>query len=143
MRFYVFTPGSPGYISAEVAIREIPTDDPDEPRGWADDRWAGQYAERIITRTEALMRPVYRQALEAWERGDDAMMQRTEVAKIFEDRRGTAALEAAEGCSVAQAALVADDDERIHEAVNRHAHEGCGWRFPDEPRLRRALIVVR
>ena len=25
MRFYVFTPGQPGYISAEVAVRGLPT----------------------------------------------------------------------------------------------------------------------
>jgi hypothetical protein len=30
MRFYVFTPGQPGYISAEVAIRELPVGPPDE-----------------------------------------------------------------------------------------------------------------
>lgn len=133
MRFYVWTDGTPGYIAAEVAVRDL--EGADEARRWAADEWAHD-GRRIITRAEALMRPAYRTALEAWERRDDAVMQRTEVAEILEGKRGTAALEAAEGCSVAQAALVADDDERIRDAVYEHAHNGCGWSVPDEPKQR-------
>lgn len=139
MRLYVWTDGTPGYISAEVAVRDL--EGVDEARGWADDWWTALPRTRVISRAEALMR--YREALEAWERRDDAVMQRTEVAEILESRRGTAVREASEGCRMAAAALAADDDEMIREAVNEHAHEGCGWSFPDEPRPPRRLNAVR
>jgi hypothetical protein len=143
-RFYVFTPGKPGYISAEVAVRVLPVGDPHEPRAWANDSWPHHWLPyRIISRSEALMVPLYREALEAWERRDDSVLQATEVAEILESTRGDAELEAVAGCRVAQAALVADDDERIREAVCRHAHEGCGWRFPDEPKQRPLRAVPR
>jgi hypothetical protein len=48
MRFYVFTSGSPGYISAEVAVRELGVGDPDEPRAWAADP---------VASTQAISRP--------------------------------------------------------------------------------------
>nr|MBA2601063.1 hypothetical protein [Actinomycetota bacterium] len=84
MRFYAYTPGEHGYISAEVAIRDLMGED--EARGWADDWWkpgCGSY--ELISRAEALMVPTYRDALEWWERRDDAILQDTEVAPI----RGT------------------------------------------------------
>lgn len=140
MRFYVFTPGSPGYISAEVAVRDLT--DSVEARAWAEDWWTIRAGQQIISRSKAVMVPMYRDALEAWERRDDAVMQRTEIAEILEGWRGTAALEAAEGCSVAQAALVADDDERIRDAVYGHAHNGCGWSVPDEPKQRPLRAVT-
>ena len=107
MRLYVWTDGTPGYISAEVAVRDL--EGVEEGRGWAEDWWTTLPTTRIITQAEALMRPAYCEALEAWERRDDAVMQETEVAEILERRRGTAELEAAEGCRVAAAALAADD----------------------------------
>ena len=144
MRFYVFTPGTPGYIAAEVAVREL-FEDAHEARAWASDTWspAGALEDEptFISRAEALMVPLYRDALEAWERRDDAVLQETEVAEVLARRKGTASLEASEGCSVAAAALAADDDELIRDAVNRHAHNGCGWRFPDESRPRPFTVV--
>jgi hypothetical protein len=84
MRFYVFTPGQPGYISAEVAVREL-LSDPDEARAWADDSWGHPWLDyRIISRAEALMVPLYREALERWERRDDAVLQEAETTKILE-----------------------------------------------------------
>jgi len=53
MRFYAFTPGSPGYISAERAIRELPTDPPGEARAWAQDVCGLQEGQRLISRSEA------------------------------------------------------------------------------------------
>jgi hypothetical protein len=142
MRFYVFTPGTPGYIAAEVAVREL-FEDTQEARAWANDTWIPWWSDsaRIIDRAEALMVPLYREALERWEAGDDTTLQETEVAEVRAGRRGTAALEAAEGCRVATAALAADDDELISDAVLAHAHAGCGWSFPDEPKERRLNVV--
>lgn len=94
-RFYVFTPGSPGYISAEVAIRDL--EGADKARLWAADEWAHN-GRGIISRSEAMMRPAYRAALEAWERGDDDVMQATEVAQIRSEVRAEAASIADLGC---------------------------------------------
>jgi hypothetical protein len=71
MRFYIYRPGTPGYISAEVAVRELPTDDSAHLQAWAEDTWSPSWlgdAHRFISRTEALMVPLYRDALERWER---------------------------------------------------------------------------
>jgi len=68
MRFYVFTPGSPGCIAAEVAVRDLT--DEHEGRAWADDTWspATYYGDerRFVSRAEVLMVPLYREALERW-----------------------------------------------------------------------------
>jgi hypothetical protein len=140
-RFYVFTPGSPGYISAEVAVRELT--DEHEARAWADDSWSHHWLPyRIVSRSEALMVPLYRKALEAWERRDDSVLQATETAEVLESRRREAAGHAGLGCSVASTALAAEDDEAIRAAVNEHVHEGCGGRdFPDEPKSRSLQVV--
>ena len=136
MRFCVFTPGQPGYISAEVAVRELLSDQ-HEARAWAEDSWAHQSDQRIISRSEALMVPLYREALDCWERRDDSILQTTEASEILTSRRREAASQAELGCSVAAAALEADDDEAIRAVINEHVHEGCGGRdFPDEPRAR-------
>jgi hypothetical protein len=112
-RFYVFTPGKPGYISAEIAVRELPTGPPAESRAWAEDSWAHQSGQRLISRSEALMVPLYCEALERWESRDDSILQGTEIAEVRASRRSTAAYDAELGCSVAAAALEADDDEAI------------------------------
>jgi hypothetical protein len=135
MRFYVFTRGSPGYISAEVAVRELT--DEREARAWASDVWSPACPvgdePRFISRAEAHMVPLYRDALERWERREDGILQATEVAQILEEHRGEAASLAALGCSVAAAALAADDDEAIRASINEHVHAMCGGRnFPDE-----------
>jgi hypothetical protein len=82
------------------------------------------------------MVPLYREALERWERRDDAVLQDTEVAQIRAEHRAEAAAEAKRGCSLAAAAVDADDPEMIRAAVNEHGHEGCGWHLPDEPPTR-------
>lgn len=136
MRFYVWIEGQPGYISAEVAVRDLRG--PDEARAWANDTWIPWWSQsaKIITRAEALMRPKYREALEAWERGDDGVMQETEGAQRRGELRQEAASESALGCTVANAALNGGDPEAIEEAVQRHGHDGCGWSLPGEPRSR-------
>lgn len=141
MRCFVWTDGTPGYIAAEVAIRELSGSD--EARGWAEDWWTPLPSQRIITRSEALMRPTYREALEAWERQDDSVMQEAEVTEIRASRRSEAAYFADLGCRDAAAAIAANDDEQIRVVVNEHAHDQrCGGPdFPDEPR-RRTLSVV-
>jgi hypothetical protein len=141
MRFYVFTTGSPGYISAEVAVREL--SDEHEARAWANDTWIPWWSDsaRIISHSEALMVPLYRDALERWERRDDAILQATEVAEVLDGRRQEAVHFAKLGCREAIAAVADQDDERIRFVVMEHGHdERCGGRdFPDE---RRALQVV-
>jgi hypothetical protein len=84
-RFYVWTDGTPGYIAAEVAIRDV--DGTDEARAWASDWCTPLPGQRIISEAEARMRPAYGAALEAWERRDDAVMQAAEVAEIHASRR--------------------------------------------------------
>jgi hypothetical protein len=136
MRFYVFTPGSPGYIAAEVAIRELPTGPPGEARTWAEDICGLQEGQRLISRSEAVMVPLYREALERWERRDDSILQATEVAEILDGRRQEAAYFAGLGCREAAAALADDHDEAIHAVISEHVHERCGGRdFPDQRRL--------
>jgi hypothetical protein len=133
MRFYVFTPGSPGYISAEVAVRELT--DEHEAWAWAEETWSPAFgaAHRFISRAEVLMVPLYRGALDRWEARNDSTLQATEVAEIRASRRSTAASDAELGCSVAAAALADDDDEAIRVVINEHCHdERCGGRdFPD------------
>jgi hypothetical protein len=135
-RFYVFTPGKPGYISAEVAVRMLPTDRPGEALAWAEDSWSHPgLPSRIISRSEAFMVPLYRDALDRWEARDDSILQATEITEIRASRRSTVACDAELGCSVAAAALEADDDAAIAAVISEHVHEGCGGRyFPDEPR---------
>lgn len=142
MRFYVFSSGPPGYITAEVAVRDL--EGADEARAWAADEWAHN-GRLIISEAKALMRPAYRQALERWERQDDAVLQDTEVAEIRASRRREASYFAELGCSDAATAIAEGDDEQIRVVINEHCHdERCGGRdFPDEPRVRRALNVVR
>jgi hypothetical protein len=145
MQFYVFTPGSPGYISAEVAVRELPTGPPDEARAWAEDSWSHHWLPyRIVSRSEALMVPLYHDALERWERGDDGVLQATETAEVLESRRSEAAGHADLGCSIAAAALASRDDEAIRVVINEHCHdERCGGRnFPDEPKSRALQVVT-
>lgn len=140
MRFYVWTDGNPGYIAAEVAVRDLKG--ADEAQSWAADWWIGPYTDsRIISRSEALMR--FRQALEAWERRDDAVMQATEGTQIRSEVRSEAAGIAELGCREAASALDAGDDERIYAVVSEHWHdERCGGRyFPDEPTPRRLNVV--
>ena len=140
MRFYVWTEGDPGYITAEVAIRDV--SGPDEARAWASDWWTPLPGQRIISEAEARMRPACRDALERWERRDDAILQAREVATIRAEHRDEAMSHAALGCSVAAAALADDDAEAIRAAINEHVHEGCGGRyFPDEPTPRRLNVV--
>ena len=141
MRFYVFTPGSPGYISAEVAVREA--SDEYEARAWANDEWAHN-GRTIITQAEALMVPTYRDALERWERRDDAVMQQREVAQIRSDVRSEAAGIAELGCREAASAVATGDDERIYAVVTDHGHDArCGGRyFPDDPRTRPLSLVM-
>jgi hypothetical protein len=142
MRYYVFTPGSPGFISAERAIRELPTDAPGATRAWAEDVCGLQEGQRLISRSEALMVPHYRDALERWEARDDSILQATETAEIRASRRSTVAYDAELGCSVSAEALEADDDEAIASVISEHVHEGCGGRdFPDEPRSRSLQAV--
>jgi hypothetical protein len=142
MRFYVYTPGSPGYISGEVAVRDLT--DEHEARTWADDTWSpATYVateRRFLSRAEALMVPVYRDALERWQSRDDSILQATEVAEIRASRRSTVAYDAELGCSVAAAALADDDDEAIATVISEHVHEGCGGR--DFPGPRRSLQLV-
>jgi hypothetical protein len=136
----VFTPGSPGYISAEVAVRDLRG--ADEARSWANDSWAHQ-SNRIISRSEALMRPVYRQAVEAWERGNDDVMQTTEVAQIRREVREEAAGIAELGCREAASALAGGDDERIYAVVSNHGHdERCGGRCVAEGPRPRAFTII-
>lgn len=66
------------------------------------------------------MRPVYRQALDVWERGDDDVMQTTEVAQIRREVREEAAGIAELGCREAASALDAGDEERIYAVVTGH-----------------------
>ena len=142
MRFYVWTEGNPGYIAAEVAVRDLKGSD--EARSWAADWWNGPCTERrIISRSEALMRPAYRTALEAWERRDDTVMQASEVARIRSDLRSEVAGIADLGCREAASALAAGDEEAIYAVVADHEHDDrCGGRyFPDEPRPRRLNAV--
>jgi hypothetical protein len=146
MRFYAYRLGSPGYISAEVAVRELPTDDPAHVQAWAEDTWAPAWLSekhRFISRAEALMVPRFREALERWERRDDGILQDTETTAILESRRQDTASRANLGCREAAAAVDAQDDERIRFVIMEHCYdEGCGGRdFPDEPR-RRSLQVV-
>ena len=82
------------------------------------------------------MVPLYRDALERWERRDDSILQDTEVARIRAEHRAEAASEVELGCSAAGTALDADDPEAIRNAINDHAHEGRGWSLPGEPRTR-------
>jgi hypothetical protein len=56
------------------------------------------------------MVPLYRDALEAWERRDDSVLQATETAEVLESRRHEAAGLAELGCREA-AAAVAERDE--------------------------------
>jgi hypothetical protein len=144
MRFYVYTPGSPGYISAEVAVRELT--DEHEARAWAEELWPPATYEderRFISRAETLMVPLYRDALERWEARDDSILQGTEVAEIRASRRASAASFAELGCREAAAAVAAHDDERIRFAIMEHCHdERCGGRdFPDEPPTRHLSAV--
>jgi hypothetical protein len=90
------------------------------------------------------MVPLYREALERWQSRDDSILQATEVAEIRASRRSTAAYDAELGCSVAAAALEADDDEAIATVISEHCHdERCGGHdFPDKPRPR-SLQVIR
>lgn len=88
------------------------------------------------------MVPLYREALERWERRDDAVLQETELGEAVASRKGTASLlEASEGCSVAAATLAADDDELIRRTIQEHVHEGCGWSYPGVPTPRRLNVV--
>lgn len=96
MRFYVFTPGQPGYISSEHAIRELP-EGLDEARGWADDNCHIDGTRRLISHAEALMVPSYREALERWEARDDAVLQETELADVL-TRDATPASTARRSC---------------------------------------------
>jgi hypothetical protein len=82
------------------------------------------------------MVPLYRDALERWERRDDSILQATEVAEIRASRRSTVAYDAKLGCSVAAAALEADADEAIRFVIMEHGHDvQCGGRnFPDQRR---------
>jgi len=139
VRFYVFTPGPPGYISAEVTIRDLMGED--EARGWADEWKPGSGSHELISRAEALMVPASRDALERWERRDDSILQDTEVAQTRADHRAEAESEAELGCSMAAAALDADDPEAIRVAINEHGHNDCGWQFPDDPKPRRLRSV--
>jgi hypothetical protein len=89
------------------------------------------------------MVPNYREALDAWERRDDSVLQAIEVAQVLQARRVEAAGHAGLGCSVAAAALAIEDDEAIRVAIDEHVHEGCGGRnFPEEPQSR-SLQAVR
>ena len=73
---------------------------------------------------------------------DDAILQEREVAEIRASRRAEAMSQSALGCSVAAAALGADD-EAIQAAIHEHVHVGCGGcDFPDEPRHRRLSVVT-
>jgi hypothetical protein len=47
------------------------------------------------------MVPLYREALERWERRDDTVLQDTQVAQIRVEHRAEAASEAERGCTVA------------------------------------------
>jgi hypothetical protein len=84
------------------------------------------------------MVPFYRQALNAWGRRDDSVLQATEVAEVLESRHQEAAGLAELGCREAAAAVAERDDERIRFVIMEHCHdERCGGRyFPDEPRPR-------
>ncbi|MGI8617340.1 MAG: hypothetical protein ACR2L4_11285 [Actinomycetota bacterium] len=89
------------------------------------------------------MVPLYREAIEAWERGDDAVLQATEAGELLHSRQSHAASEAELGCSVAAAALAENDDEAIRDALMAHYHdERCGGRdFPDDPKPHRLRSV--
>jgi hypothetical protein len=89
MRFYVWTEGTPGYISAERAIRELT--DEHEARGWANDCAGLHEGQRLISGSEALRVPHYRDAAERWEARDDSILQATEVAEVLSSRRFTLA----------------------------------------------------
>jgi hypothetical protein len=138
MRFYVYTPGSPGYISAEVAVRELT--DEHEARAWAEDAWPACFGGedyRYISRAEALMVPLYREALERWDARDDAILQQTEVSKIRAEHRAEAEGRAAFGCMVAAKALVDGNQDAIREAISAHEHDQrCGGRDPELPGTR-------
>ncbi len=135
MRFYAYTPGEHGYISAEVASRDLSGED--EPRSWANDELAHN-GRMIISRAQALMVPTYRDALDRWERRDDSILQETEIARIHAEWRDEAASIAVLGCRAARSALEARDDDVIHAVISSHAHnERCGGRyFPDDPKPR-------
>lgn len=62
-RFYIFTPGSPGYIGTELAVEPIRGGEP-EQKGWASDCARMAPGDLIISRAEALEDPRYREALE-------------------------------------------------------------------------------
>lgn len=132
-RFYVFTPGSPGYISAEVAFADRPGD-PHWAGVLAEDACLMQEGQRILSRSEAFMVPLYREALECWERRDDDILQATQTA----DRLARAQREvtgwARLGCRDAAAALVELDGEAIYDFAGEHNHlwDGCGGHYPEE-----------
>jgi hypothetical protein len=140
-RFYVFNPGTPGYITAEDAVRDLGGSD--EARRWAADWWKGPYPDRrIISHAEALIRPAYRTALEAWERRDDDVMQATEVARIRSEVRSEATGIAELGCREAASALATGDDERIYAVVTDHGHDDrCGGRYLPDATPRRLSVV--
>jgi hypothetical protein len=143
MRFYVFTPGSPGYISAEVAVRELSTEPHDEAHAWARDTWAAERGQLVISRSEALMMPRYREALDAWERRNDDVLQATEAGEVLRSRKEDAAAQAKLGCSMAAASIAADDDDAIRDVVMAHVHdERCGGRDFLDPRRTRRLRSV-
>lgn len=138
-RFYAFTPGAPGYISAEVAVRDLKG--ADEARRWAADWWNGPDTDgRIISRCEALMRPAYRTALEGTPR-----RQRDAGDRGRPDPERSAVGIAELGCREAASALATGDDERIYAVVSDHGHdERCGGHyFADDPRSRRFTVISR
>ncbi len=63
------------------------------------------------------MVPFYRQALNAWGRRDDSVLQATEVAEVLESRHQEAAGLAELGCREAAAAVAERDDERIRFVI--------------------------
>lgn len=96
---FTCSPPDPAATSrSEHAIRELPVGPPGEAQAWAEDRCNLEEGQRVISRSEAHMVPLYRDAIERWELGDDAVLQSTEVAEVLDGRRREATWLTELGC---------------------------------------------
>jgi hypothetical protein len=87
MRLYVYTPGRPGYIGAEVAVRELT--DEHEARAWASDTWSPATSWGSSAAPKRWWCRFTGTALERWEARDDSILQETEVAETRAGMRTT------------------------------------------------------
>jgi hypothetical protein len=88
MRFYLYRPGSPGFVVEEIAIMEATFNgDRAQQARLATDRLAAQAGDRILSVEEMLTTPETKDALRRWRAHEDDAFESREVAEHVRDTR--------------------------------------------------------